>query len=200
MVHNFTPSKENQVSEYIYRMPMEGLWYIQHKTFADDRGFYAELGRIPELDVVVDEPFAIKQLNLSHSYKNVIRGFHAENWNKLLTVTNGVIFAAWADIRTKSSTFGEVVTMEVGKDNGTPWGSIFVSKGIANSFCTLTENADYLYAVDQLYSERDTSHDVAISLFDADLAVEWPISPNQMIISDRDRSSISLREKFPEKF
>jgi dTDP-4-dehydrorhamnose 3,5-epimerase len=200
MVHKFTPNKQNQISEFVYKMPIEGLLFIKHKLFSDDRGFYAELSRIPELDDVLGTPFTVKQMNLSHSFKNVIRGFHAEDWNKLLTVTQGVVFAAWADIRTNSETFGEVVTMEVGKDNGTPWGSVYVAKGIANSFCTLTDKADYLYAVDQLYADRDTSHDVAISLFDKDLGVEWPLSPNQMIISDRDRSSVTVREKFPEKF
>jgi dTDP-4-dehydrorhamnose 3,5-epimerase len=181
-------------------MPIDGLWYLEHKAFADDRGFYAELGRVPELEAAINHPFPIKQLNLSHSKKYVARGFHAENWNKLLTVTRGAVFAVWADIRVDSPTFGQTVSMEVGKDNGTPWGSVFVASGIANSFCTITETADYLYAVDQLYAERDTSHDVAISLFDPDLGVNWPFPKDQLIISERDKTAVTLRQKFPTKF
>lgn len=197
---SFSPSPSSKIGEYIYKMPIDGLWYLEHKTFADDRGFYAELGRIPELETVIGRPFPVQQLNLSHSNKYVARGFHAENWNKLLTVTRGVVFAVWADIRLDSPTFGQTVGMEVGKDNGTAWGSVFVSSGIANSFCTVTETADYLYAVDQLYAKRDTSGDVAISLFDPDFAVSWPFPQEQLIISDRDRTAVTLRQKFPQKF
>jgi dTDP-4-dehydrorhamnose 3,5-epimerase len=196
----FEPDSANQISEYVFKTPINGLIYIKHKEFADDRGFYAELSRLPELESVLGFSFEIKQMNLSFSKQNVARGFHAENWNKLLTVTRGTVFAVWADIRPDSPTFGETVSMEVGKDNGTPWGSMFVSSGIANSFCTTSKDVDYLYAVDQLYSDRDASGDVAISLFDDDLAVEWPIAKDDMIISERDLSAMSLREKFPDKF
>jgi dTDP-4-dehydrorhamnose 3,5-epimerase len=197
---NFAPSPENKIAEFIYQMPLPGMWYIEHKTFPDDRGFYAELGRIPELEAAIGKPFPVKQLNLSYSKKYVARGFHAENWNKLLTVTRGVVFAAWADLRTDSPTFGQTVCMEVGKDNGTPWGSVFVPSGVANSFCTVTETADYLYAVDQLYADRDKSNDIAISLFDPDLKVTWPFPLEQLQISERDKTAITLRERSPDKF
>lgn len=199
-IHSFAPSKENKIDSYIYKMPIEGLWYVEHKLFDDNRGFYSELGRIPEIEAVRGEHFQIQQLNLSHSKKHVIRGFHAENWNKLLTVTQGLVFAAWLDVRPESETFGQSVTMEVGKDNGTPWGSVFVSRGIANSFCALSASVDYMYAVDQLYANRDTSGDVAINLFDKDVGINWPVSRDQLIISERDTAAVSLREKFPEKF
>ena len=58
----------------------------------------------------------------------------------------------------------------------------------------------YSYAVDKLYKDRNTDNDIAISLFDPDLGVEWPIDKEQMIISQRDIDTISLREKFPQKF
>jgi dTDP-4-dehydrorhamnose 3,5-epimerase-like enzyme len=37
-------------------------------------------------------------------------------------------------------------------------------------------------------------------LFDPDLAVPWPISRKEMIVSERDEQAISLREKFPDQF
>ena len=196
----FSPSKENQLSEYIYKMPIEGMLYLKHKQFPDDRGFYAELSRIPEIESALGKSFLIKQLNLSHSKENVTRGFHAEDWNKLLTVVNGSCFCAWADLRPNSKTFGDTITMNVDAKEGDNFVSIFVSSGIANSFCAANGPVDYLYAVDALYNERDTSLDVAISLFDPDLAINWPIDKDQMVISDRDKQSITLREKFPEQF
>lgn len=198
-VQTFQPSSENQVDEYLYQTPIDGLIYIEHKRFDDDRGFYAELSRVPELEQLTGISFCVQQFNLSRSKQHVARGFHAENWNKLLSVVQGECFCAWVDIRPESNTFGQVVTMTVGPETS-HFGSVFVQAGIANSFCVLSQELDYLYSVDALYAERDASQDVAISLFDPDLGVEWPIDQSNMIISERDVLAVSLREKFPEKF
>ena len=201
---HYTPQPQDAVNEKIYKMPLEGLWYFPHSQFSDNRGFYSELSRIPEIEAVTNRSFVIKQLNLSHSKKNVLRGFHAEDWDKLLSVIDGVAFSAWADIRPDSPTFGQVVTMKIGQPTAehpdAVFGSVFVSNGFANSFCVLSDTLNYLYAVNALYAERDTSKDVALSLFDPDLNVQWPIAPDEMIVSERDRNSTSLRERFSEKF
>lgn len=197
MIHHFQPTSENQIDEYVYRTPIEGLLYIQHKRFNDERGFYAELDRVPEIEKALQLDFKVKQLNLSNSNQNVIRGIHAENWNKLLMITRGTIFGAWVDFRRDAATFGDVVTMTLGDHNhGTFFGSVFVSSGIGNSFCVTEGPVDYLYAVDQLYAERDPSGDVAVSVFDPDLAIPWPILRDQLIISDRDLNSVSFKEMF----
>ena len=204
MVTPYLPNPADSADGLVYTMPLAGLYYIPHKKFDDDRGFYSELNRIPEIERVTGQPFIIKQLNLSHSNANVIRGFHAEAWDKLLSVIQGIAFCAWADIRPESPTFGQVVTMKIGiptpEHSDAQFGSVFVSNGFANSFCVLSEKLDYLYAVNALYAERDTSKDVALSLFDPDLNVPWPIPQEELVISKRDRQSITLREKFPEKF
>jgi dTDP-4-dehydrorhamnose 3,5-epimerase len=196
----YQPNPADQIAPGVYKTPMAGLYYLPREAFKDERGFYTELVRFPEIEAVTQQPFIAKQLNLSSSKTNVIRGFHAENWDKLLTVVEGHGFCAWADIRPESPTFGQVVTMWVGRGDNAHFGSMFVSKGIANSFCVLDEPLYYLYAVNQLYKERDASGDVAISLFDPDLNVAWPIHRAQMILSDRDNQAITLRQKFPEKF
>lgn len=196
----FIPSTENQIDEFIYKTPITGLLFVKTKKFADNRGFYAELARMPEIEKALDITFIPKQMNLSHSNKNVIRGLHAENWNKLLTVTHGTAFCAWVDVRPTSATFGDIVTMTLGTDETVEFGSVFVSAGIANSFCTLSETLDYLYTVDALYADRDPSQDQAYSLFDPDLNIPWPLDKDTLIISERDLKSIRLRDKFPEKF
>lgn len=196
MITAFTPSAENKVGEYVYQTPIKGLLFLEHKRFDDDRGFYAELAHIPEVEQVVGHEFKIKQINLSHSKQNVIRGFHAENWNKLLTVTHGSCFCAWVDLRPSSPTFKQVVTMNLGLGEQVTFGSIYVDAGIGNSFCVTQGPLDYLYGVDQLYSERDTSGDVAISLFDTELNVAWPLTRDEMVISERDTAAITLAQHF----
>ena len=72
--------------------------------------------------------------------------------------------------------------------------------GVGNSICAVKGPADYLYLVDRLYANRDKSGDMAISIFDPDINIEWPIKKEEMVISERDTNTVTLREKFPEKF
>lgn len=189
-----------QVGPGIYQTHISGLWYVAPKSFADQRGFYSELSRVPELEAVLGKPFAIKQINHSHSVDRVIRGFHAENWDKLITVISGTTFCALADVRPASATFGQVETFLLGFDQPAIAGSLLITAGIANSFCVLQGPVNYVYSVNELYANRDPQGDVAISLFDPDLAVQWPLEREQLVISDRDAQAVSLRQRFPEKF
>ncbi len=125
---------------------------------------------------------------------DVIRGIHAEDWNKLVTVTNGLCFCALVDLRKDSATFGKHETLALGTTDQALRGSIFISRGIGNSFCVVAGPVDYVYAVDAIWAGRDTSKDVAINLFDPQVNIEWPIPKEQMIISDRDLQSVNLSD------
>ncbi|MGH8910819.1 MAG: dTDP-4-dehydrorhamnose 3,5-epimerase family protein, partial [Egibacteraceae bacterium] len=46
---------------------------------------------------------------------SVLRGFHAEAWDKLVYVVAGLAFAAVADIRPRSPTFGQVRAFVLGE-------------------------------------------------------------------------------------
>lgn len=194
MKTTFKPTSENKVSETVHKTAIEGLYYIPHKHFPDDRGFYSELARTPEIDALTKETFVAKQFNQSRSNKNVIRGIHAEDWNKLVTITNGVCFCALVDLRKDSPTFGKSETLLLGTSGEALKGSIFITKGIGNSFCVVEGPADYIYAVDQIYAERDTSNDLSINLFDPDININWPISKEDLIISDRDLQAVNLKD------
>lgn len=199
-MNTFIPTDENKISEYIYSTSIPGLYYLAHKEFHDNRGMYAELSRLPEIELEIGKAFSVKQVNLAVSNTNVARGFHAENWNKLVTALTGECFCSLADLRPDSTTFGKTQEFVMGNSKKSLKGSLFISAGIANSICVIEGPVNYLYCVDELYANRDPKFDTAISLFDNDLAVDWPIQQDQMILSNRDREAISLREKFPEMF
>lgn len=199
-MNQFEVDPKLKVGEYIYETDIPGLYFVEHKKFDDDRGFYSELCRTPEIDMINGGRFVVKQVNLALSNKNVIRGFHAEGWNKLITVLTGEAYCVLADVRPDSPEFGRAQVFSLGDTANSLPGSLFVPAGIANSLFVVEGPVNYLYCVDQLYAERDVTNDVAISLFDEDLNIPWPISREQMIMSDRDKNAVSLREKFPEKF
>lgn len=199
-MQTYQPTPELKIAEDVYKTPLEGLYFLPHHAFADHRGFYAEIARIPEVEAITGRAFVAKQVNLSHSETNVIRGFHAEAWDKLITVVTGKVMSVLVDIRPESPTFGQHVKFLLGSGEGALAGALFVSQGIANGFVVLEGPADYVYLVDELYANRDKAGDKAINLFDTDLNIEWPISHEQLIISERDANSVSLRQLYPEKF
>ena len=132
-------------------------------------------------------------MNHSFSLPKVLRGIHAEAWNKIVYPLTGEAFIAIADIRPQSPTFGKVETFTINDDNRI---ALFISNGLANSFCvTGKEPVHYVYLVDAYYDGTDTR---AIALDDPDLKINWPIK--DPIISQRNKNNPKLRDLFPEKF
>lgn len=147
---------------------------------------------MPELEDALGRSVNLRQGNHARSAPGVLRGFHAEPWDKLVYVVRGRALAAIADIRPESPTFGAVETFELG--DGTDRLRLFVSEGLANSYCTFgDEDVDYLYDVSEEYWPADKR---AVAWDDPDLGVEWPV--HERIVSDADRVNPTLRERFPD--
>ncbi len=179
-------------SSYIVETSIPGLLVIKKPTFNDKRGFFREVFRLKELAECGVE-FKPVQMNHSFSQPRVIRGLHAENWNKLVYPISGKMFAAVVDIRPEKKSFAKVETFIF--DERDPFG-LFISKGLANSICVIGDvGVHYIYLVDAYYDGKDTR---AISWDDPDLSIDWPVK--NPILSDRDKNNPRLRDIFPEKF
>lgn len=170
-----------------------GLLALERPTYSDERGFFREVFHLDELQEALGRPFDLVQWNHSQSTPGVIRGQHAEHWNKLIYPVTGHLVMPIADIREDSETFGEVEILEFTDAHRY---AIFISKGIANSFCVVgSESAQYLYLVDAYYDGTDTT---AVAWDDPDLKIPWPIK--NPTLSERDKHNPTLRELFPQKF
>lgn len=192
MSSTYTKQESNHIEGNVYKTSIEGLLYYDRKLLGDDRGFFSEVSHLPVIQKVSGVDFSVKQVNHARSQKNVVRGIHAEDWNKFVFIASGKAFCAIADLRPESPTFKKVETFTLGFDDESLHGGIFIPRGLGNSVAVLEGPLDYIYFVDKLYSERDTSGDTAISLFDPQLAIKWPIEREQMIISERDQKAVEL--------
>lgn len=180
-------------NSHIKQTSIQGLLILERPIFSDDRGFFRELFHKDELEQAAGLKFDGVQMNHSHSKPGVIRGIHAENWNKIIYPVSGEVFIAIADIRSDSPTFSKVETFNVGDNNRI---GLFISKGLANSLCVIgNQPVDYIYLVDAYYDGSDTR---AIAWDDPDLGIDWPVQ--DPVISERDKNNLTLRELFPEKF
>jgi len=195
MPATFIPTKENEVTSGIYKTSIDGLLFIQYKKFLDNRGFFADVTGLKNLEKAIGKKMEIKQINLASSKPNVVRGLHAEGWNKLVTTFSGKGFSALVDIRPDSPTFKNIEYFMFENNEDSDMGTgLYVPMGVANSVCAVEGPLLYHYAVDALYEDRDPSGDKALSIFDPNLNVQWPIPREQMIVSQRDIDSITLEE------
>lgn len=179
--------------DFIKQTSISGLLILERPTNGDERGLFREVFHLDELEKVLGYEFRPVQMNHSKSLPKVLRGLHAEEWNKLIYPTTGKVFVAIVDIRPEKDTFAKVETFTIDDKNRY---ALFIPKGLANSLCVLgKESVNYIYLVDQYYDGTDLR---AIAWDDPDLAIDWPIS--DPIISERDKNNPRLRDLFPEKF
>lgn len=181
------------MEEFVVKTSIEGLLILKRPIHKDSRGFFREIFHIDEIEKTLDIEFKGVQMNHAFSSPKVLRGIHAENWNKIICPVNGQVFVAIVDIRVDSPSFSKVETFVINDENRI---ALFVSKGLANSYCVLGEKGvDYIYLVDAYYDGIDQR---AIAFDDPDLGIDWPIK--DPIISERDKNNPKLRDLFPEKF
>lgn len=181
------------MNDYITKTSIEGLLVLKRPIHKDERGFFREIFHINEVEEVLGIEFKGVQMNHAFSNPKVLRGIHAEGWNKIICPLNGEVFIAIVDVRQDSPTFGKFETFTINDENKI---ALFVSKGLANSYCITSDcGVDYVYLVDTYYDGSDTR---AIAWDDTDLKIDWPIK--DPIISERDKNNPNLRDLFPEKF
>jgi dTDP-4-dehydrorhamnose 3,5-epimerase len=172
---------------------IEGLLVVHWDTHGDERGFFRQTHQVGELTEALGREPVLRQGNHSRSRPGVLRGFHAEPWDKLVYVVRGTVMAAVADLRPTSPTFGEVETFHLG-DPPAQRIRLFVSEGLGNAYCTYGEQpVDYLYDVSADWQPGIDKRSVAWD--DPDLAVPWPVE--DPVLSPEDATNPTLRERFP---
>lgn len=195
MTNVYAPSSDKQLSAHFFRTSIDGLLYFIAPKHTDERGYFSEMVLLPELEKIIGQPFTFKQANIVQSKLHVVRGMHAEGWNKLVTVINGQAFCALADLRRHSPCYLQVETFNLGYDLKPEQGcGLYIPQGVANSMCVMEAPLNYLYLVDKLYIDRSTTDELSVSLHDPQLNIQWPLKPEEMIISARDREALTLKQ------
>jgi dTDP-4-dehydrorhamnose 3,5-epimerase len=169
-----------------------GMLLVDLTLHGDNRGWFKEnwqRAKMTELGLPAD--FTPVQNNFSFNVKRgVTRGLHAEPWDKFISLGSGRIFGAWADLRAGSPTYGQTFTAELD-----PSKAIFVPRGVANGFQTLTDDTVYTYLVNAHWSP--TAKYTFVNLADPDLKINWPISLDKCELSDKDKTHPFLKDVRP---
>lgn len=173
-------------------MPVEatnipGLFVVRWPELEDARGFFRQTYQLGEIAAVLGRDVRVMQGNHSRSRVRVLRGFHAEPWDKCVYVARGTATCVVADIRRGSPTFGRTESFLLGDSPGERV-RLFISKGLCNAFYCHT-TVDYLNEVSK---EFDPSHRLGIVWNDPDLGVSWPDA--EPIVSAADAVLPKLRD------
>jgi len=170
-----------------------GLLLFDVTSVGDERGWFQEKFHQAKLVAAgMPEAFRVVQNSISYNKQaGVTRGFHAEPWDKYISVVNGRVFSAYVDLR-KGAGFGKVVSVELNPNK-----AVYLPQGVANSFQTLEDDTYYIYSVNAHWSAEKYDSYVFANLGDPKLAVKWPISLDKAVMSDRDRNHPMLSDVKP---
>lgn len=165
---------------------IDGLYLVTIKQVTDERGTIRELFRRSAFESAgVTGLGPLSQINVTESRLGAIRGMHAEQMTKLLTVAAGEAFGAYVDTRPGSPTNGVVETVAL-----RPGVQVLVPRGVANGFQTLCDVSHYVYCFDEEW--RPGMPGVAVNPLDPALAIPWPIDvdpDDSAALSAKDRSA-----------
>jgi dTDP-4-dehydrorhamnose 3,5-epimerase len=169
---------------------LDGPLLLAPRVFGDERGFFAETYRASALgELGITEAFV--QDNHSRSVRGVVRGMHfsiGAGASKLVRCGRGAIADVLVDVRRGSPTYGEWEAYELSDEN---MHVLYVPIGFAHGFCVVSDVADVLYKQSAYYS-ADVERGFALD--DPDVAIAWPVPPEERTLSERDRTAPRLAE------
>jgi dTDP-4-dehydrorhamnose 3,5-epimerase len=168
-----------------------GLLILEPRVFGDSRGYFFEaFNRKAFTDAVGEVDFV--QDNESRSSYGVVRGLHFQKgeWAqaKLVRVVEGRVLDVAVDLRPGSPTYGRHASVELTGENHR---QLFIPRGFAHGFSVLSETAVFQYKCDNYYHPEAEG---AVAWDDPDLAIDWRIPADRVLLSAKDRNHPLLRE------
>jgi len=168
---------------------LPGVMLITPAIYRDSRGAFHETFNARQM-AEAGLPTEWPQDNFSVSKKNVLRGIHyqiTQPQGKLVRVTQGAVLDVAVDLRRSSPCFGRHFAVQLDSEKGE---MLWIPPGFGHAFLALTEAVGFSYKVTDYYSP---SGERTIVWNDPELAIPWPIDADSVIVSDKDRQGVALR-------
>ena len=111
---------------------------------------------------------------------------HPFEQEKLVSCINGEIYDVIVDLRPRSSSFKSWISIKL---NGDEKIQLFIPKGFAHGFQTLSKYSEVIYKISGNYSSK---HERSLRWNDDNLKIEWPLDSKIPILSIKDKEANSL--------
>ncbi|TMM58956.1 dTDP-4-dehydrorhamnose 3,5-epimerase [Maribacter algarum] len=174
---------------------LKDCFVLEPQVFEDERGLFFESYNQSKFEEAIGKQVNFLQDNQSISKKGVLRGLHFQKGkfaqSKLVRVVQGEVLDVVVDLREKSETFGQHFKLNLsGKNNK----MIFIPKGMAHGFVTLSEEALFTYKCDEYYHKASEN---GIIYNDETLQIDWGYPVKDIILSQKDEELPKFKELFP---
>ena len=179
----------------VERLAIPEVLVLTPPKFGDARGFFSETYNAARCaSAGITEAFVQDNQSLS-SQKGVLRGLHCQvaphAQGKLVRVLKGLIWDVAVDIRHGSPTYGRHVVAVLSAEN---WSQLWVPGGFLHGFCTLEADTEVVYKVTAPF---DKAAERGVIWDDPDLAIPWPVSADEAVLSEKDTQLPRLSECEP---
>lgn len=176
----------------IEHTPLKGCFILQPSVFTDERGFFYESYNARNFKKVTGLDVDFVQDNQSKSSYGVLRGLHFQSGKmaqaKLVRVILGKVLDIVVDLRKDSETFGKHFSIIL---DDVDYKQLFVPRGFAHGFITLSESSIFAYKCDNYY---DGASEGGIIYNDATLSLDWHLPHDDFIVSEKDLQLPSFKE------
>ena len=167
------------------------VFLFKSKNHKDKRGSFSEQFRRFDFNKAIGDKIDFCQDNIVHSKKGVLRGLHYQLYpnaqSKLIIVIQGTVLDVVVDIRKGSPTFRKYLTQELSDQNNL---QLFIPRGFAHGYITLSEKSIVQYKVDNFYSKK---HDKGYSINDEFIKIKS--SKKKFILSNKDLNLPNFSDK-----
>ena len=177
-----------------FKTQLPGVLILEPKVFGDARGYFFESWNQAAYEAAgITNKWV--QDNESKSCFGVLRGLHYQaapyTQAKIVRVIAGAVLDVAVDIRKGSPTYGKHVAVELSGENKR---QLDIPRGFAHGFVVLSNEAVFAYKCDNVYMP---SAERGIIFNDSDLAIDWRIAHEKMILSEKDKKHPAFAEIEP---
>ena len=171
-----------------------GVLIIETDVFKDQRGYFTETYNKPKYEALGITTEFVQDNRSFSAQKGTLRGLHWQNppfaQAKLVSCSKGTVIDVAVDIRKGSPTFGQWVSVELSDKNHR---QIFIPRGFAHGFLTLTEDVEFCYKCDNVYNKAAEGG----MRYDApEVNVDWGMLLNgiEPVLSEKDLTGPALED------
>ena len=169
-----------------------GVAIIHLDRHDDERGLFCETYDSEDFRALgIETAFVLDAVSVS-AKPGTVRGLHFQSpphaQDKLVRVARGRAFDVVVDIRHGSPTFGRHTAVELAADG---WRQVYIPVGFAHGFCTLEADTEIVYKLSRHHALEQA---MGILWNDPDLGIDWPVSDDEAILSQRDRAFGLLKD------
>ena len=169
----------------VFPTDIPGVLLLKPRYFHDARGYFVETYNLSDArGAGLTAEFVQDNQAFSHQ-RGTVRALHFQvpphAQAKLVRVLRGSIHDVAVDLRAGSPSYGRWTAVTLTARGGE---QVFVPRGFAHGYCTLEADTEVAYKVDDYYAP---DCDRGLIWNDPTLAIDWPVSAAEAVLSDKDR-------------